>query len=101
MVASALLRNSVSVEEWLAGTTFLKYCALKKICPEVTYKEKMFLRNNYSTLDHSLFLWIFTYYFTKIFVHLSIIAAVCYFSVYKLIGSDAANIHLFKSTAGY
>ena len=34
--------------------------------------------------------------FTKIFVHLSIIAAVCYFSVYKLIGWDAANIYLFK-----
>ena len=30
MVASALLRTSVSVEKWLAGTTFVKYCALKK-----------------------------------------------------------------------
>ena len=30
MVATALLRNSVSVEEWLAATTFVKYCALKK-----------------------------------------------------------------------
>ena len=30
MVARALLRNSVSVEEWLAATTFVKYCALKK-----------------------------------------------------------------------
>ena len=35
-------------------------------------------------------------YFTKIFVHLSVIAAVCYFSVYKLIGWDPANIYVFK-----
>ena len=57
MVASAFLRSSVLVEECLAATTFPKYCALKKIFPEITYKEKMFLRNNYySTLDHSLFL---------------------------------------------
>ena len=68
----------------------------EKIFPEITYKEKMFLINNYFTLDHSLFLWIFTYYFTKIFVHLLIIAVVCYFSVYKLIGWGAANIYLFK-----
>ena len=32
----------------------------------------------------------------KIFVHLSVIAAVCYFSVYKLIGWGAANVYLFK-----
>ena len=75
---------------------FREILCSEKIFPEITYKEKMFLRNNYSTLDHSLFLWIFTYYFTKIFVHLSIIAAVCYFSVYKLIGWDAVNIYLFK-----
>ena len=43
----------------------------------VTYKEKMLLE--ITTLDHSLL------YFTKIFVHESVIAAVCYFSVYKLI----------------
>ena len=35
-------------------------------------------------------------YFTKIFVYLLVIAAVCYFSVYKLIGRDPANIYLFK-----
>ena len=69
-------------------------CSLRLIT--VTYKEKNVFRNNYSTLDHSLFLWVFTYYFTKIFVHLSVIAAVCYFSVYKLIGWDAANVYLFK-----
>ena len=69
-------------------------CSLQLIT--VTYKEKMFFRNNYSTLDHSLFLWVFTYYFTKIFVHLSVIAAVCYFSVYKLIEWDPANVYFFK-----
>ena len=40
-------------------------------------------------------------YFTKIFVHLSVISAVCYFSVYKLKGWDTKNIYLFiyKSSA--
>ena len=31
-----------------------------------------------------------------IFVHLSVIAVVCYFNVYKLIIRDLANIYLFK-----
>ena len=35
-------------------------------------------------------------YFTKIFVYLLVIAAVCYFRVYKLIGQDPALIYLFK-----
>ena len=35
-------------------------------------------------------------YFTIIFVHLSLIAAVCYFSIYKLIGWDPENIYLLK-----
>ena len=56
MVASTLLRNSVSIEEWLAATTFLKYCTLKKPFLAINYKEKMFFRNNYSTLDHRLLL---------------------------------------------
>ena len=56
MVARALLRNSVSIEEWLAATTCVKYYTLKKLFPAINYKEKMFFRNNYSTLDHSLFL---------------------------------------------
>ena len=56
MVARALLRNSVSIEEWLAATTFMKYCTLKKLFPEINYKEKMFFRNNYFSLHHSLFL---------------------------------------------
>ena len=57
MVARALLRNSVSIEEWLAATTFVKYCTLKKLFPAINYKEKMFFKNNYSTLDCSLFLY--------------------------------------------
>ena len=58
MVASALLslRYSVSIEEWLAATTFVKYCALKKLFPAINYKEKMVFRNGCSTLDHILLL---------------------------------------------
>ena len=62
MVARALLRNSASIEEWLAASTFLKYCTLKELFPLTekwkkwkTNMEKMFFRNNYSNLDHSLF----------------------------------------------
>ena len=54
MVLCALLRNSVSTVEWLAATTFVKYCTLKKLFPVINCKEKMFFRNNYSILDHSL-----------------------------------------------
>ena len=43
MVARALLRNNVSIEAWLAATTFVKYCTLKKLFPAINYKEKMFL----------------------------------------------------------
>ena len=56
MAARALLRNNVSIEEWLAATTFVKYYTLKKLFPAINYNEKMFFRNNYSTLDHSVFL---------------------------------------------
>ena len=56
MVLCALLRNSVSIEEWLAATTFVKYCTLKKLFPTINNNKKMFFRNNYSTLDYSLFL---------------------------------------------
>ena len=35
-------------------------------------------------------------YFANIFVHLLVIAAVCYFNVYNLIDWDLANIYLFK-----
>ena len=56
MVARPLPRNSVAVDEWLAATTFVKYCTLKKLFPAINYKKKFFFRNNYSTLNHSLFL---------------------------------------------
>ena len=62
MVARALLRNSASIEEWLAASTFVKYCALIELFPLTekwkkckTNMEKMFFRKNYSNLDHSLF----------------------------------------------
>ena len=64
MVASALLRNSVSIEEWLAATTFVKYCTLKKLFSAINYKEEIIFRNSYP---------------------MSVIATVCYFSVYQLI----------------
>ena len=76
MVAGALLRNSLSIEKWLVATTFVKYCAPKKLFPAISHKEKMFFRSNYFTLDHS--------------------AVVCYFSAYKLIGWDPEYIYLFK-----
>ena len=51
----------------------------------------MFLGTN--TLDQ------FFLYITCIFVHLSVIAAACYFRVYKLIGWDPVNLYLFKALA--
>ena len=56
MVAKNLLRITVSIEEWLAATTFVKYCALKKLFPAINYKEKMIFWNNYSTLLMSHYL---------------------------------------------
>ena len=55
MVAKTLLKISASIEEWSAAATFVKYYALKKLFPEINYKEQMIFRNNYSALDHSLF----------------------------------------------
>ena len=58
----------------------------------VTNKEKMFFRNSYFRAQPFLM----SCYFTKIFVYLQyIISVVCYFSAYKLIGWDPANIYLF------
>ena len=37
MVARALLGNSVSIEEWLAADTFVKYCTLKKLFPAIKH----------------------------------------------------------------
>ena len=54
MVARTLLKKRESIEEWLAATTFVKYCTLKKLFSAINCKEKTFFRNNYSTLDHSL-----------------------------------------------
>ena len=75
---------------------FREILCSEKMFPAINYKEKMFLKNNYSALDHSLLSRVFTYYFIKIFVHLLIIGALSCFSVYKLVSWDAANIYLFK-----
>ena len=40
-----------------------------------------------------------SYYFTKIFVHLLVLAAVSNFNVYELIELDPANIYLFKANS--
>ena len=40
MIARALLRNSVSIEEWLGANTFVKYYTLKKLFPAINYKKK-------------------------------------------------------------
>ena len=78
---SALLKNIVFIEEWMAATKETKKHCKKNILGTIA-------------LDQSLFL---NCYFTDIFVHLSI-TRVCYFSVYKLIGWDAAKIYLFEAT---
>ena len=57
----ALLRNSVSIEEWFAATTFVKYCTLKKLFPVINYKEKMFFRT--TTL---LWITVFSYESSRI-----------------------------------
>ena len=57
----------------------------------VVYKEKNFIGT--TTFGSQSFLM--SCYFTKIFGHLPVIVAVCYFSVHKSIGWDPANI-LFK-----
>ena len=60
----------------------------------VTFKE-IFFRSNYFGSQPFLI----SCYFTRIFVHLPVIVAVCYFSVHKLIGWDLENIYLFKSNS--
>ena len=52
----------------------------------------MYFRNNYFGWQPFLM----RCHFTNIFVHLSVIAAVSYFNVHKLIGRDPANIYFFK-----
>ena len=49
-----------------------------------------------TTLDQSFPL---SFYFTQIFVHLSVIAAVYYFSVYKLIGGPQQAYTCSNSSA--
>ena len=71
-----------------------KLCTLKKNCSlrliTVTYKKNIFLGT-------TSLLWITVFcYETKVFVRLSVIAAVCYFSVYKLIGWDSKSSVVLK-----
>ena len=66
-----------------------KNCSLR--LKAVTFKENFF-RNNYFRSQPFLT----SCYFPRIFVHLPVIVAVCYFSVHNLIVRDPANIYLFK-----
>ena len=78
MAESALLKNT-----------------LKKLFPAIkhnTLQGKNVFWNNFFG-SHSFF------YFTNIFVRLSVIAAACYFSVYKLIEWNPVIICLFKVSA--
>ena len=95
MAASSLLKNTESIEGWMAAATFMKKrntAPWKKLFRAIEHsnlqRKNVFLGT--TTLDHSLFLW------AAIFVHLSVIAAACYFSDYKLKGWDPAKIYLFK-----
>ena len=62
MVARALLRNSISIEEWFAATTFVKYFTLKELFPAVNYKEKMFF------LETSTLLWITAFSYESLLI---------------------------------
>ena len=67
-----------------------KHSTQKKLFP-VTKRSNFFFRNNY--FESQPFLM--SCYFTRIFVHLPVNVAVCYFNVHKLIGWDSTNIYLF------
>ena len=100
MAASVLLKNTISTEEWMAASWNKETLYPEKNCflqlNAVTWKENFFFRNRYFG-SHSFFMGC---YLTKIFVHLPVIPLVCYFSVYKLIAWDPANIYLFKVNSG-
>ena len=68
------LKSTVSIEEWMAAIKETKNTVLRKKSfrrlNTVTYKEKTFLGT--ATSGSQSFL-----YFTKIFVHLIVIAAAC------------------------
>ena len=98
MAASVLLKNTVSIEEWIATGTFVKESNTvpwRKLLPATirnNLQGKTFFRSNYSG-PHP---FLMNFYFTKIFVHRPVIAPACYLSIYKLIRWDPANIYLFK-----
>ena len=87
-----------NIDDWMAAATFVKQrntATWKKLflaTKRSNLQWKMNFRNKYFGSQPFLM----SCYFTKIFVHLPIIGAVCYFSVYKLIEWDLANIYLFK-----
>ena len=70
------------------------HCTLKKNCSLRLNTRKYFQEQLlYNTAFH------YGCYFIKIIVHLSVIEVVRYFSIYKLIGKDPANIYFFKANS--
>ena len=81
----------------MAGRSYFreikKHCTLKKLFPATkrsNLQGKTFFRNNYFG-SHP---FLMSCYFNKIFVHLPVIAAVYYFSVYKLIATRSGTMAL-------
>ena len=71
MPAIALLKNTVSLKSgWQPLLDIKKHCTLKKIFHAVKHSN---LQNTTTTTSQS---FLFSCYFTKSFVHLSVIAAV-------------------------
>ena len=91
---NALNRNicQIRCKQAIHGCRCSSENTLKKLFPAIKHSSlqgKIVFKNNY--LGSRPFL-----YFTEIFVHLSVIAVACYFSVYKLIGLEPVNLYLFK-----
>ena len=93
MAASTPLKNTVFIEEeWIAATKEeKKHCTLTELFSAIKHsnlQEKHAFRNNCFGSQPFLL----SCYYTKTFVHLSVIVAIFYFSVYKLIVWDPVNI---------
>ena len=67
-----------------------KYCTLKKTSLRLNATYKVSIMNSYFGSQPFLM----SCYLTRIFVHLSVITALCYCSIYKLIGWDPENVYL-------
>ena len=103
LVASALLKKYCIHWGMDGRNYFCEIWKLSTLIKTVPYdqtqkltRRKCFFRNNYFWSQPFLM----SCYFTRIFVHLSVIAAVCYFSVSKLIRCTLETFTCSKSAAG-